>query len=70
MEIFTKIFLLCNKNQWASILFAEIIQKNNVFQKVHLWQETMSTSDKWNISEILFQNIFSKFSDYFQQKVG
>ena len=70
MEIFTKIFLLCNKNIWGSILFAQIIQENKVFQKVHLWQETMSTSDKWNISKILFQNIFSKFSDYFQQKAG
>ena len=33
MEIFTKIFLLCNKNHWGSILFAQIIQKDKVFSK-------------------------------------
>ena len=65
MEIFTKIFLLCNKNHWGSMLFAEIIQKNKVFQKVHLPQETMSTSDKWNIFKILVQNIFPKPRDIF-----
>ena len=47
------------------MLFAEIIQKNKVFQKVHLPQETMSTSDKWNIFKILVQNIFPKPRDIF-----
>ena len=65
MEIFTKIFLLCNKNHWGSILFAQIIQKNKVFQKVHLPQEMMSTSDKWNIFKIFVQNISQKLIDIF-----
>ena len=69
MEIFTKIFLLSNKNHWGSILFAQIIQKNNVFQKVHLWQETMSTSDKWNIFNISVQNIFPKLRDIFVRRI-
>ena len=66
MEIFTKIFfLLCNRNYWGSTLFAEIIQKNKVFQKVHLPQEMMSTSDKWNIFKIFVQNISQKLIDIF-----
>ena len=69
MEIFTKIFLLCNKNHWGSILFAQIIQENKVFQKVHLWQETMSTSDKWNIFNISVQNNFPKLRDIFQRRI-
>ena len=35
-----------NVDSELSLLFAKIIQKNKVFQKVHLKQEMMSTSDK------------------------